>query len=120
MDTYIYIFFFLGRGQEITGKTLFFLIFLFQTVNIAWRCVYPAVNETSFQFLNIFSIQIPLWLSLNSLDNNIFTWYFPFEIVNICHLLAIILSSKTGWLDAHTLLNAASVKYDLEVTKCDS
>ena len=103
---WIYIYtFFLGWGQEITGKTLFFLIFLFPTVNIAWGCVYLAVNETSFLFLNIFFNQTPLWLSLNSLDNNISTWYFPFEIVNICHLLAIILSSKTGWLDAHTLLN---------------
>ena len=32
MDMYIY---FLGRGQEITSETLFFLIFLFPTVNIA-------------------------------------------------------------------------------------
>ena len=32
MDIYI---FFLVRGQEITSKTLFFLIFLFPIVNIA-------------------------------------------------------------------------------------
>ena len=93
-----------GGGRRLPVKPY---SFSFSTVNIASGCVYPAVNETSFLFLNIFSILTPLWLSQNSLDNNIFTWYFPFEIVNICHLLAIILSSKTGWLDAHTLLNTA-------------
>ena len=112
---YIYIHIFCsGGGRRLPIKPYFFSFFLFPTVNIAQGCVYPAVDETSFLFLNIFFIQTPLLLSLNLLDNNIFIWYFPFQIVNICNLLAIILSSKTGWLDTHNL------ECDMEVTKCKS
>ena len=101
---YIYIYISSGGGRRLPVKPYFFPFFISHS-QYCLKIVYPAVNKTNFIFLNKFSIQTPLWLSLNSLDKSIFTWYFPFEIMNICHLLTIILTSETGWSDAHTLLN---------------
>ena len=101
-DCYDYIYIFPRAGADNRWNLIFFSFFL---ISYSQHCLKICIS--CFLFLNIFSIQTPLWLSLNSLDNNIFTWYFPFEIMNICHFLTIILSSETGWSDAHTLLNAA-------------
>ena len=105
---YIYIYLsFLGWGQDMTGETLFFSHYFYFPQSTLFKDMCILLLMTPAFYFDMFCIQTPLWLSLNSLNNNIFTWYFPFEIMNICHLLTIILCSETGWWDAHTQLNIA-------------
>ena len=115
---YIYIYF-LGRGQEITSETLFFFIFYFpQSTFLKDMCI-GLFMKPAFYFWTYFFIQTPLWLSLNSLDNNIFSWYFPFEIMNIWHFVNHHSKFKSRLIKCtHTAKRR--LEYDLQVTKCNS
>ena len=69
---YIYFEFSSGWGWRLPVKPYFFSFFF---ISHSQHCLKMSVSCCKW-FLNKFSIQTPLWLSLNSLDNNIFTWYF--------------------------------------------
>ena len=72
---YTYIHFSSGGGRRLPVKPYFFSFLYFpQSTLLKDMCI--------LLLMNIFSIQTFLWLSLHSLDNNIFTWYFRFEIMN--------------------------------------
>ena len=96
----------------------FFSFFLFPIVNIAQRYVYPTVNETGFLFLNIFSIQTPIWLSMNSWDNNI-----SLDIFHSRLYICAFVNHHSNFINRsirckHTA--ERSREYNLEVRKCNS